>query len=158
MSRMMAAGHAAIAAATLHSGSGDMEAFKATFKTMLAGILANGETQPGDAVAQAQVNLAQGGVAAPPAVDFENDEARWRDALVDNPQNWYNNVRDAKATSGGGKGPDFRHKADKDQGVFLYGKFPAPAWVYEKLGLAPHASLAPQPTVPTTIPSGEVPF
>lgn len=160
MSRLQAAGDAAIAAATLHAGSGDLEGFKATFPIMLAGILNNGgDPVPAGnpAIAQAQANLAGGGVAAAPTVSFKNDSERWQDALINNPGNWYNNVGDPKARSGGGRGPDFRHKQDSDQALFLNGKYgPAEPWVFEKLGLPNPA--APAPAAQPQIPTGPAPF
>ncbi len=116
-------------------------------------------------LAQAETALAQGGVVATVSRDLSTPEARWQDAL--NPataNDWYNNIGDTKASSGGGKGPDFRFKNESAgiKGLWLNGQYgPAPAWVFERLGLqfpgapapvAPIPGPAPVPVAPVAAP------
>lgn len=58
-------------------------------------------------------------------------EALWRQ-YFENPDQWWDNRGDSRASSGGGKGPDFRHK-DTGEGLWLSGKYPAPEWVQNAL-------------------------
>ena len=73
-----------------------------------------------------------------------NEEAKWADALVNNPDNWHNNIGDKKSAAG----PDFRHKTiqgppdnhGKTWNIGLWiksDKFStrAPDWVFAHLGL-----------------------
>jgi hypothetical protein len=150
---------AAKAAADLFSGTGDEAGMKTAMTAIFKGIQylkgSVAQTQQG-ALAQAEANLAQGGIAAQSAGfrNLEGVEDRWKDALLENPSDWYNNIGDSRATSGGGSGPDFKFKDDdaKVGSLYLNGKYgPAPKWVFDKLGLqfpgqaAPQAAAAPDP-------------
>lgn len=142
---------AAKAAGYLFQGTGNTEDAMKAMARIYTGIITLGgapeEDNPipqGQAplanapIAQAQTALAQGGVQATVARDLSDEDARWQDAIVNYPKDWYNNVGDAKASSGGGKGPDFRFKKESAdiKSLWLNGQYgPAPAWVFEKLGL-----------------------
>ncbi len=100
--------------------------------------------------------LAAGGIQAAVVRDLSDEDARWQDALNNYPDDWYNNVGDAKASSGGGKGPDFRFKDEKAdvKSLWLGGKYgPAPAWVFEKLGLQFPGAPAPAPAAAPVAPA-----
>ena len=66
-------------------------------------------------------------------------EVQWADAVVYNPQDWYDNRTSKRNPSG----PDFRHKtlkqADGQHNLALWinGKAPTPAWVHERLAALP---------------------
>lgn len=150
---------AAKAAATLFEGTGDAEGAMKAMARFFNGVQqlkgAVAQQQVG-AIQQAEANLASGGIAAQPAGfrNLEGVEDRWKDALIANPGDWYNNVGDSRATSGGGSGPDFKFKDDdaKVGSLYLNGKYgPAPKWVFDKLGLqfpgqaAPQAAAVPDP-------------
>ncbi len=141
--RANAAQTAANAAASLFQGTGKVDEFGAAMQRIAKFVVSFGEV-PSDterqagAIANAQANLAQGGVQTTVARDLSTEDARWQDAITNTPDDWYNNVGNAKAASGGGKGPDFRFKNDNADvtPLWLNGKYgPAPAWVFEKLGL-----------------------
>ncbi len=179
--RANAAQTAANAAATLFQGTGNVDEFGATIQRIAKFVVAFGEI-PSDsqrqagAIATAQENLAQGGVQATVSRDLSTDEARWQDALNNTPNDWYNNVGNDKAASGGGRGPDFRFKNENADvtPLWLNGKYgPAPAWVFEKLGLqfpgagsvqtvapaaAPAEVLAAAVATPAPVSPDEVPF
>ncbi len=179
--RANAAQTAANAAASLFQGTGNVDEFGTVMQRIAKFVVAFGEI-PSDtqrqttAIETAQANLAQGGVQATVARDLSTEDARWQDALNNTPDDWYNNVGNAKAASGGGKGPDFRFKNDNADvtPLWLNGKYgPAPAWVFEKLGLqfpgggqvqqvapaaAPVAELAAAVATPVPVPPDEVPF
>ena len=177
---------AAKAAAALYQGTGlineAMVAMDRIYKgiEILAGP-AQGDTPPvtGTVIPQAQTNLAAGGIQGAVVRDLSSEEARWQDALNNYPTDWYNNVGNAKAASGGGKGPDFRFKDDNADitPLWLNGKYgPAPAWVFERLNLQFPGAPAPVPApvaaasvpvapvatpvvpVPQTYGPGEAPF
>ncbi|RMF59964.1 MAG: hypothetical protein D6746_07490 [Bacteroidetes bacterium] len=61
-------------------------------------------------------------------------EVLWADALVHNRDDWYDNYGDPRASSGGGKGPDFKHKSLK-KGRFTLGLWvnsnSTPDWVHQ---------------------------
>jgi hypothetical protein len=177
--RANAAQTAANAAASLFQGTGNVEGFGTVMQRIAKFVVAFGEIpldteRQANAIATAQANLAQGGVQATVSRDLSTDEARWQDALNNSPNDWYNNVGNAKASSGGGIGPDFRFKKDEADvtPLWLNGKYgPAPAWVFEKLGLqfpgGAHASagvvtapVAPTaaPVAQTPVPPDEIPF
>jgi hypothetical protein len=154
VTRANAAQTAANAAATLFQGTGNIDGFGGAIRRIADFIVAFGEIPSDDemqsqAMARAEQNLAQAGIQATVARDLSND------ALIDNPNDWYNNVGDVKASSGGGIGPDYRHKTIKGDngqnlGLWLNGKYgPAPAWVFEKLGLSFPGSGAAQPAAQT---------
>jgi hypothetical protein len=123
---------------------------------------------------QAQENVQNGVPGATVSRDLSKPEARWKDALIDNPDDWYNNVGDAKASSGGGRGPDFRFKDESMEvkGLWLFSQYgPADKWVFDFLAPRyPHLNLqfpgtggtpapAPAPAAPVTGPQGQpVPF
>lgn len=138
----IAAQSAAKAAADLFQGTGDTDGAMKAMQRFYDGIIYLGgdPAQVGQptTIAQAEQNLAQGGIQATVQRDLSSEQGRWEDAIKNNPQDWYNNVGDSRATSGGGSGPDFKFK-DSDANVkplFLNGKYgPAPAWVWEALGL-----------------------
>jgi hypothetical protein len=114
-----------------------------------------------DQFQQAQQNLNQGGVQSTVDRDLSSEDGRWQDALNNNPNDWYNNVGDHRATSGGGRGPDFafKNKNAEVKGLFLNGQYgPAPAWVFEKLGrpFPGSGGQAPQPQ-PQPQPQGGAP-
>ena len=114
----------------------------------------------GQAVAQAEATLAASGVQAAVVRDLSTEESRWQDALNHYPSDWYNNVGDTKASSGGGKGPDFRFKDDNAdvKSLWLGGKYgPAPAWVFEKLGLQMPGAPAAAPVAPAATPVAPAP-
>ncbi len=166
---------AAKAAAALFQGTGDAEGAMKAMARFHIGIITLGgppeEDSPpvvvqggvqapvvGGVIPQAQAALAQGGIQAAVARDLSTDEARWQDALINYPNDWYNNVGDAKASSGGGRGPDFRFKNDSAdvKPLWLNGNYgPAPAWVFERLGMAFPGAPAAQPvaTQPVTFPA-----
>ena len=62
------------------------------------------------------------------------------DALFHNPENWFNNTTEEKASINGGRGPDFRHKTVKDKkdfnlGVWMNSTYStAPDWAWDKIG------------------------
>ncbi len=143
---IMAAESAIKSAATVYQGTSDGEGAAALAFRFYQGITNLSGIDPAQAeqieqasnMANAQANLAGAGVQATVARDLSTDEARWQDALVNNPGEWYNNVGHTKASSGGGNGPDFRFKDDNADvtPLWLNGKYgPAPAWVFEKLSL-----------------------
>lgn len=75
---------------------------------------------------------------ATPVVDSgSTDEDLWRD-FFNNPGDWYDNIGDPKAKTGGGKGPDIKHKTLKDKtgqyalGLWVDGRG-TPKWVKERL-------------------------
>ena len=83
-------------------------------------------------------------VQAGPINAASNEEAKWADALVNNPDNWHNNIGDKKSAAG----PDFRHKTiqgppdnnGKTWNIGLWIKSDkfmtrAPDWVFSNLGL-----------------------
>ena len=83
-------------------------------------------------------------VQAGPINAASNEESKWADALVNNPDNWHNNIGDKKSAAG----PDFRHKTiqgppdnhGKTWNIGLWiksDKFStrAPDWVFSHLGL-----------------------
>jgi len=83
-------------------------------------------------------------VQAGPINAASAEEAKWADALVNNPDNWHNNIGDKKSAAG----PDFRHKTiqgppdnhGKTWNIGLWiksDKFStrAPDWVFSHLGL-----------------------
>ena len=83
-------------------------------------------------------------VQAGPITAAATEEAKWADALVNNPDNWHNNIGDKKSAAG----PDFRHKTiqgppdnhGKTWNIGLWiksDKFStrAPDWVFAHLGL-----------------------
>ncbi len=162
---------AAKAAAALYQGTGLINEAMAAMERIYNGITILAGPPPQDsppvsqqplaqpALAQAQANLGSGGVQAAVVRDLSSEEARWQDALNNYPNDWYNNVGNAKAASGGGKGPDFRFKEDNADvtPLWLNGKYgPAPAWVFERLNLqfpgAPALAAAPvQPAAPAPI-------
>ena len=86
--------------------------------------------------------------AAPPAaiggptITAESGEDEiWQDALINNPQNWWNNIGNKKSAAG----PDFSHKTVPGKnpqyklGIWVKGQFGnAPAWVQENLRAAGH--------------------
>lgn len=127
---------AAKAAAELYHGTGDIENMAKAMVRIFNGIIHLGGNP--DEFTSAERNLREGGVSYTVQRDLSSEKGRWEDALINNPDDWYNNVGDPRATSGGGTGPDFKFK-DKDANVkplYLNGKYgPAPAWVWERLGL-----------------------
>jgi hypothetical protein len=75
-----------------------------------------------------------------PITGASGEDDKWRDALVNSPDNWFNNINDKRSPDG----PDFRHKTLKDKdGKYNLGlwiksdKFQtrAPDWVFQQLGL-----------------------
>ena len=80
--------------------------------------------------------------AAPPVqaqISAESpDEVLWADALRHNPQDWYDNLLDEKASVNGGKSPDYKHKTLK-KGQFNLGLWAksgsTPDWVKKTLGI-----------------------
>ncbi len=143
---------AAKAAAALFQGIGDTEGAMKAMARFYTGIEQLAGPAQVDAIPQAQAALAQGGVQATVVRDLSSEEARWQDALNNYPNDWYNNVGNTQAASGGGKGPDFRFKDDKADvtPLWLNGKYgPAPAWVFERLNL--QFPGAPAPTTPTGV-------
>lgn len=162
--KSIAAQTAAKAAGDLFSGTGDTDGAMNAMQRFFNGVMALGGDP--DQFAQAQQNLNQGGVQSTVVRDLTSEDARWRDALVDNPGDWYNNIGDSRATSGGGVGPDFKFKNDAADvtPLWLNGKYgPAPAWVFEKLGRpfpgSPQAAPVPQPAPTSGAPvSTPVPF
>jgi len=75
-----------------------------------------------------------------PITHASSEEAKWADALVNNPGNWHNNIGDKKSAAG----PDFRHRTIKDSdgkwniGLWIKSdRFStrAPDWVFQQLGL-----------------------
>lgn len=119
-------------------------------------------------VAQATQNVNQAMPGTTVMRDLSSPENRWRDALIDNPDDWYNNVGDEKASSGGGRGPDFRFKDENMEvkSLWLNSQYgPAPKWVFDHLQLpfpnqapatpAPAAPAAPAPAAPAGQP---IPF
>lgn len=175
--RANAAQTAANAAATLFQGTGNVEGFGAALQRIsdfivnFGQILSDAE-QAAARQATAQQTMAgatqqvQNQLGGQVVRDLSTEDARWQDALINNPGDWYNNVGDSRATSGGGKGPDFRFKNDDNvKSLFLNGQYgPAPAWVFEKLNLPfpgsqPQAAPAPAQNQAQTTPSGNpVPF
>jgi len=89
-----------------------------------------------------------------PAQGLTKDQM-WAD-VVNNPDNWYNNLADPQSGVNGGTRPDFRHKTMVNQrgrkvGLYLvdtkYGKH-APKFVFEHFGLPYPAQAVPaQPQV-----------
>lgn len=115
---------------------------------------------PVNPIQQAQQNLANGGIQAQVVRDLSNEEGRWQD-VFNNPQDWWDNRGDARASINGGSGPDFRYKHDENvKPLWLRGKYgPAPAWVWERLGLQFPGAGGPQPAQqPVQQPGGPVPF
>ena len=163
---------AAKAAATLFQGTGDAEGAMTAMARFYKGIITLGPPEEDNPpvlqvaplampapIAQAQANLVQGGVQAVVARDLSTEDSRWQDALNNYPGDWYNNVNDAKASSGGGKGPDFRFKDDDAdvKSLWLGGKYgPAPAWVFEKLGLQFPGAPAPVAAAPAPVAAAPV--
>ena len=66
-------------------------------------------------------------------------DAAWRDYFA-NPGAYYDNRVDKQNPNG----PDFKHKQTKE-GLWLGGRYPAPAWVLQQLGMTP-------------VPAGNEPF
>lgn len=166
----IAAQTAAKAAAELFAGTGNTDGAMQAMQRFYNGIVQLGGDPnqiAADAMARAEQNLANGGVQATVQRDLSNEDARWRDALIDNPNDWWNNVGDARASSGGGKGPDFKFKNESANvpALWLNGKHgPAPAWVWEHLGLTfpgssqGQASAPQQPQPVTNGQNNPVPF
>lgn len=46
------------------------------------------------------------------------------DDIIANPGNYWNNIGDSRATTGGGRGPDFKLKSDPDQALWVNGQYP----------------------------------
>lgn len=118
--------------------------------------LAAAPVQTAEAVAIA--NLQAAGVVGVLPVTAETDvEGLWQN-LFTNPNDWFDNRGDARASSQGGAGPDFRHKTVQKNGYGLglwlvsvkYGKT-APEWVFGKLGI-PVPVVA--PVAPVGVPAG----
>lgn len=105
----------------------------ATTATVTPGLVA---AAPAPAPAPAPTPQVQSG----PLTAASNEEDKWRDALVNSPGNWFNNIHDKRNAAG----PDFRHKTIKDtDGKFHLGlwiksdKFQtrAPDWVFQQLNM-----------------------
>ena len=70
------------------------------------------------------------------------NEVLFEDALVHNPDKWWDNTREVKASVNGGKGPDFRHKDLKNKdgkfniAIWVNSEYSptAPDWVWDKIG------------------------
>lgn len=138
---------AAKAAAELYQGLGDIDGMANAMVRIFNGIVHLGGDPmevPENQSFAAEQNLAQGGIQATVQRDLSSEKGRWED-LFAHPGDWWDNRNDSRATINGGNGPDFRFKNDKEvKGLFLNGRYgPAPAWVFEKLGLPLPAAGAP---------------
>ena len=129
------------------SSSGDIDKYLSTIEAVHNDLL----DRCGTAVVQATFQGTTPVVATPtpgptpqvqtgPISADSSEEAKWQDALVSNPDNWFNNTTDKKNPAG----PDFRHKNIKDGGgQFNIGlwltsdkfKTRAPDWVFAQLGM-----------------------
>ena len=115
---------AAHVAGRIHAGSGDQNAWAATFETVLSALLEEVEDSNSKSVASTSGSVPQSGgnatptLATPPAVEGSNGmlgnatkQAMW-DFLWANPSAVFNNFGDSRSKSGGGKGPDFKFRND----------------------------------------------
>ena len=85
---------------------------------------------------QAPIDMSQVPAAQPIGAESPA-EVLWADALFHNPGDWFNNVGSEKAKTGGGTGPDFKHrritKGKYNLGLWVDSK-ETPAFVSAKLG------------------------
>jgi len=188
--------HSIIAQAAMHAatrlfaGTKDVDGALEAYRSIHADIYAAIESKGGDTAApppapapvqaapaqqapqtmQQAVNNVQAAfpgsqvVASPLSDDVDE---RWK-SMFENPNDWYDNRGDAKASMNGGNGPDFRHKTAKRNqgdkyniGLFLmdrkYGKH-APDWVWQQLGMNPPGQAPAQPAPVALALAPPVPF
>ena len=157
---------AAKVAGSICCGSGDLDKYQSTVETVHNDLIERIATATAAAGATVVTQVFPGatttaapGLVAPPAApapapapvpapqglvgpitSTSNEDDKWRDALVNSPNNWFNNINDKRSPDG----PDFRHKTLKDKdGKYNLGlwiksdKFQtrAPDWVFQQLGL-----------------------
>lgn len=137
-------------AAELFHGTGNVDAYLEAAPRIAAALLGEirewqasvpaGQpqyAQPGPAVAapdpiqQATNNLHAGGIQTTPVGGGGGEPGKWPHFFA-NPDQYYINFGDARASSGGGNGPDFKHK-DSGKGLWLLGKYPASDETWTKL-------------------------
>jgi len=109
---------AAHVAGRIHAGSGDQNAWAATFETVLSALLEEVEDTNSKSVANtapplpatdnSQPAAPQPALAQAPST--ENKKQTMWDYLFTNPGSAFCNVNEPRSKTGGGKGPDFRFK------------------------------------------------